>query len=817
MSERPGPSELAEPDGRRARWIFALIFAVALVLRVVATMQYEAGHPHAAHPVIDEASYDRWAREIAGGEWLGREVFFQEPLYPYTLGVLYALFGPERIVARLAQCVLGALAAVLAGVLARRAIGKRVGFVTAALLAVYWPGLLFPPLLLKENLFLPVFAAFAWLLIATRDARHPRALWFACGFAGALGALLRGNMLVLLPVFAAWPLGRALIDRYMKRESSAWFRSLAASACIVAGIACVLVPVAWRNQRVGGVFVLTTSGAGTNLYGGNNLENEYGRASEFSFTRGIPEYEAGDWRHEAERRTGRTLNAAEVSDFWKHETARSFREHPREHAAILWNKLRLTLGAYEVPDNHMLAWDARYVPIARLPWPGFGIVGAFGIAGLLLWLVHRHRSLASFGAASPRDPGAALDLAALFALYLATIVLTVTSDRSRLPLIVLLAPFAGCAVIWLWDALREKAGAALVAGGMALITATFVVHWPVLRPSEIAEDLDERDYNLAVQWLTDEREPGKHVGEARALAATLAQRYPRSARMQLLAADIDVRRAIELAARADVASRNAGREQLADVVARVDRLADEPTLNARERFRAQSLSAWIHLQLGDWLGAEKRAREALEFDRESIDLQLQLVRALLGAADDPSNAEARTKIDESLRVLDELRSASLDPDPYRESERALLHAQATFQRGRLVLAAGPVDDALKSSGQADIQQALRELRPLAESTTISVEHRRRARALAGWIQIALGNAKAAENHFRASLEFGSDPGVELGLAQALVTKLEKTPPDDARDRSLARAEAKQLVDKLEAMAANAAATSALRDRLDQLP
>ena len=131
--------------------------------------------------------------------------------------------------------------------------------------------------------------------------------------------------------------------------------------------------------------MLTTSGAGTNLYGGNNPENPYGRATEFGFVRGIPEHEAGDWRREAERRVGRALDPAEVSAYWLRGGAALVRGRiPGLHLAILWNKLRLSLGSYEVPDNHLLAWDARYVPIARFPWPGFGVVGTLGLAGLVL-------------------------------------------------------------------------------------------------------------------------------------------------------------------------------------------------------------------------------------------------------------------------------------------------------------------------------------------------------------------------------------------------------------------------------------------------
>jgi len=84
-----------------------------------------------------------------------------------------------------------------------------------------------------------------------------------------------------------------------------------------------LMPVLWRNHHVGGVWVLTTSGAGTNLYGGNNPENPWGRATEFSFVRGIPAYEAGDWNREAERRLGRELDPKETSDYWLQQVLQS--------------------------------------------------------------------------------------------------------------------------------------------------------------------------------------------------------------------------------------------------------------------------------------------------------------------------------------------------------------------------------------------------------------------------------------------------------------------------------------------------------------
>ena len=77
------------------KWLRAIalpgaVFLLALGLRIGSTIDYEHHHPWADRPVIDEASYERWALEIAGGDWVGEEVFFQEPLYPYWLGTFYA-------------------------------------------------------------------------------------------------------------------------------------------------------------------------------------------------------------------------------------------------------------------------------------------------------------------------------------------------------------------------------------------------------------------------------------------------------------------------------------------------------------------------------------------------------------------------------------------------------------------------------------------------------------------------------------------------------------------------------------------------------
>src|SRR4051794_18345579 len=82
------------PRSARGRRLLLAILALALVLRLGHFWTVRSA-PFFGQLVMDSQEYDRWARQIAGGDWLGSEVFFQAPLYPYLLGLLYRLFGPH--------------------------------------------------------------------------------------------------------------------------------------------------------------------------------------------------------------------------------------------------------------------------------------------------------------------------------------------------------------------------------------------------------------------------------------------------------------------------------------------------------------------------------------------------------------------------------------------------------------------------------------------------------------------------------------------------------------------------------------------------
>ena len=605
----------------------ALVLALALALRLAAVSTYDRGHPQADRPVIDEESYERWALEIAGGDWLGDAVFFQEPLYPYALALAYAAKGGDaaagRRLVRRAQAALGALTAVLVALLARELFDARAGLVAGVLWATYGPAVWMSCLLLKPNLFLPLLTLLALSLVRAR-VDSPKWLWLAVGALVGCGALLRGNLLLLAPAFCLWPLARTWLER------RAWRPALGSAALVAAGVALVLLPVALRNRAVGGRLVLSTSGAGTNVYGGNNADNPYGIAKEFDWVRGVPAFEAADWRHEAERRLGRELDASETSAYWLAETGRSIVRDPTLHLSILWNKLRGTLGGYEVPDNHCLPWDARYVPLLR--WlPGFALAGGLGLFGLLLlWNGRAERRV----------------VAALFVLYLATIVLTVTSARVRLALVPLLLPFAG--------GLVAAAPGAVVArpwrAGAAALVALSLVVVPVLPADKRAEDLDERDFNLAGQRLDEGDLDG-----AEPVLRDLARRHPRSARVARRLSELEYLRALP-----EIEAAAGDRQRLMELQGRVESvLARLATLaegsNPRERFRATALAGAILQDQGQWDRAAAAFGAALEFDPEDTELRRRRALCLAESALlAPSVEERRAGLERSLALLERL-------------------------------------------------------------------------------------------------------------------------------------------------------------------
>src|SRR3990170_904648 len=87
------------------------IFLVSLIVRVAHLFQMRRA-PFFTLLMGDAQSYHAWAQRLAAGDWIGSDVFYQAPLYPYFLGLVYMLLGEAPMTVRLCQAVIGSPAGV---------------------------------------------------------------------------------------------------------------------------------------------------------------------------------------------------------------------------------------------------------------------------------------------------------------------------------------------------------------------------------------------------------------------------------------------------------------------------------------------------------------------------------------------------------------------------------------------------------------------------------------------------------------------------------------------------------------------------------
>src|SRR5213593_1529761 len=117
-----------------------VVFAVAFTLRIIHIWQMRNA-PFFTLLMGDARGYDEWAQRIVGGDWIGRDVFYQAPLYPYFLALIYSFSGHSPILVRLVQAVMGSCSCVLVAAAARRLFSMRAGLLAGVMLAIYAPAI----------------------------------------------------------------------------------------------------------------------------------------------------------------------------------------------------------------------------------------------------------------------------------------------------------------------------------------------------------------------------------------------------------------------------------------------------------------------------------------------------------------------------------------------------------------------------------------------------------------------------------------------------------------------------------------------------
>lgn len=452
---RKAPPALRDPP-RRSRSLrpAALLFLVALALRLIYLAELSAS-PLGEHLLGDGIAYDAWARRIVAGDWMGNQVFYQSPFYPYLLSLVYALPGADILSVRVLQAILGAASCVLIALAGMRFFGRREGLAAGYILAAYSPALFFDGEIQKASLDL-LFSAILLVLIAALRERPAAGRVLAAGVISGLFALNRENALLLIPLLAIW----LLLLRGLSKRRRAVITSI-----LMAGVCATLLPVALRNRAVGGEFLLTTSQLGPNFYIGNH-RGASGRYQPLRAGRGSAQYEREDATALAEAATGTPLTPADVSRYWMSRALEFVRDEPAQWVALLARKWFLVWNRREIVDTTSIETAADFSRLlsALDRILHFGVLCPMAAAGI--WLTRRHWRQLTI-------------LYLLLAGWAVSVTAFYVLARYRYPLVPLLAPFAGVALVEIVAAIRRREWRMISPSlGVALLMAVFV-NWPL--------------------------------------------------------------------------------------------------------------------------------------------------------------------------------------------------------------------------------------------------------------------------------------------------------------------------------------------------
>jgi len=470
------------------------VFALAYAARLLYVLEIRRA-PYFDVPLIDGPNYFRMAAAIASGSLAaGREVFWQPPLYPYFLALLFSTVGTGMVAIYAVQAAVGSLSCVLVYFIGRRLFAPRAALCAALVAAFYGPLIHFDaqPLIPVVHIVL-VLAGLLMLLRAAGiggpapeegapPPRRSRAGFFGAGILWGLAATATPNILLCVPAAAWWTWRR--------------MRPAAAAGLFLLGVVLPVAAVTARNYFVADEPVLISSNGGINFYIGNNPDYE----------KTIRLRPGGEFERLAQE--PENLGIVEASAKSRYFTTRAWqfiRDYPAEALRLYVRKTEDLVAGREIPRNQDPYVYRRFSSLLTLLLWRFGVSFPFGVvaplAAAALFALPVSAAVAGGPANAPRDRRDGRVLLLLYAAtYALSILLFFPTDRYRLPLVPV-------ALLWAGSLLADlRAGLKSWRVVTALVLGLVLFNLDAFRPSESypEEEALNRAYALRMKGRREE-------------------------------------------------------------------------------------------------------------------------------------------------------------------------------------------------------------------------------------------------------------------------------------------------------------------------
>ncbi|MEX0321823.1 MAG: ArnT family glycosyltransferase [Puniceicoccaceae bacterium] len=385
--------------------------------------------------------------------WYGGKSYHQEPMYAYTLAVLFKVFGENNLsVVYILQSIIGLGSIFLVYSISQSLFSRKVAIVAGVLVTLYAPLLFFETILLRAS-----FIAFASLLLVRLSiwARDKGTLkqWLILGVACGAAILLKSNLLLF---FAGTIALMALeIPRQFKKTALI-------GGVMVAGFILALLPLIGRNMMVGvspgrlssvtPVTFLTTNIPGTTVTGFTPLDDGIVAGMGASDGKLLPIL----------RGTLKSHTFGSYSD-------------------LVIRKLAGIFHWYEYPNNTNFYFHEKFSFVLRNLPVSTILILSLAIPGIFL----------SFRNLKQTSP-----LLLMILTHLATIILVFVSARFRLPLVVCAIPFAAVALVRFVDFAQAKQWKPLGFSVIAVLALILFIGRPL---PEVRSKIRHADYYITLQ------------------------------------------------------------------------------------------------------------------------------------------------------------------------------------------------------------------------------------------------------------------------------------------------------------------------------
>jgi len=433
--------------------IILLIALIALAVRVAYIVEVRA-HPLMTTTTGDPQVYDLRALEIAGGQWAADDVFFHSsPIYPYILGVIYAIFGQSYTAVRIIQSLFGVGSCLLLWSITRTLFGPKQGLIAGVIAALYAPFIFFDAEILMITYVIFFALLSVWLLLRCRSQGK---LWPALAAGAAIGvsALGKPNMLLFTPVAAVW-------IWWLFRRSERAQETLRTVALIIIGTVVVIAPMTIMNAVIADDFVLTSSNGGINFWIGNN----HGADGTFLVPQNMRTDLYTQSKMAAEVAVGRELKPSEVSSYWFDKGMQFVTSQPGAALKLLGRKLLLFWNAYEIPNHYDINYFRQASKVLGLNPFMFSWIVPLGFLGMYVSRRHwrRYAVLYAFGLA-----------------YLISLMPFFVTSRYRLPVVPVMIVFCAHALWWIWERIRSRERSGWIGPVIVLVIALVIVNLPLV-------------------------------------------------------------------------------------------------------------------------------------------------------------------------------------------------------------------------------------------------------------------------------------------------------------------------------------------------